>query len=118
VQDGHTQRIVLPEKVVLLNSPILHDDQKPLSAWLQAQDRYMALEAEVIRHASWIDLRWADRIRKIIVAAPVCAFFYCFFLRQGIFDGWRGFYYALQRTLAEIILSLKLLETERAGERE
>ncbi|MEK7707311.1 MAG: hypothetical protein AAB380_04880, partial [Verrucomicrobiota bacterium] len=36
-----------------------------------------------------------------------------------IFDGWRGWYYVFQRTLAEIILSLRLLEQKlRVASRE
>jgi hypothetical protein len=31
-------------------------------------------------------------------------------LRGGIFDGWAGFYYAFQRALAELMLSLHLLD--------
>jgi hypothetical protein len=32
-------------------------------------------------------------------------------VRGGIFDGWRGFYYAFQRSLAELMLSLYLLDS-------
>ena len=110
VQDGHTQRVVVPEKVGLLASTILHDDRKSLLAWLQAQDRYMTLEADVIRNTPWVALSLSDKIRKMIVIAPVVTFFYCLFVKQGIWDGWRGLYYALQRSLAEIILSLKLIQ--------
>ena len=110
VQDGHTQRVVVSGKVVALHSTIFHDDRKPLSAWLQAQNRYMSLEAKIIHRASWKELGWADKMRKMIIAAPVFVFVYCFLIKLGIVDGWRGLYYALQRTAAEIILSLKLLE--------
>lgn len=112
IQDGHTQRIDLPGNVGQLNSYILHDDRKPLSAWLLAQDRYMRLEAEVIRHSSWSDLGMADRVRRLIVVAPVLTFFYCLFAKGGILDGYAGLFYALQRTVAELILSLKLIQAK------
>ena len=32
------------------------------------------------------------------------------FVKGAAFDGWRGWYYALQRMLAETMLSLRLLE--------
>ena len=34
---------------------------------------------------------------------------YCLFVKRGLLDGWPGWYYALQRTIAETILSLNLL---------
>ena len=37
-------------------------------------------------------------------------FFYCLIVRGGIFDGWPGFYYAFQRSLAELMLSLYLID--------
>ena len=35
---------------------------------------------------------------------------YCLFLRGGVLDGRAGIYYAFQRTLAELMLSLNLIE--------
>jgi len=46
IQDGHTQRIKLLGEVRDLRSPILHDDRKTLAHWIEAQRRYMKLEAE------------------------------------------------------------------------
>ena len=37
-------------------------------------------------------------------------FCYCYFVRGGWLDGTHGLYYALQRTAAELILSLNLVE--------
>lgn len=110
IQDGHTQRVVIQGETRSLCSLILHDDRKPLSSWLQAQDRYMCLEAELIHTAAWSLLSLQDKIRKMIFFAPLLTFFYCFFFKQGIADGWSGMYYALQRTLAELILSLRLIQ--------
>jgi hypothetical protein len=44
------------------------------------------------------------------VIAPGAVLFYCLFVRAGVFDGWAGFYYAFQRMLAELMLSLYLIE--------
>jgi hypothetical protein len=35
---------------------------------------------------------------------------YCLIIRGGVLDGWAGFYYAFQRSLAELMLSLYLLD--------
>ena len=48
-------------------------------------------------------------------AAPPMMFVLCLFGRGGVLDGWRGIYYALQRTAAELILSLSLVERRLLG---
>ncbi len=45
VDDGHTQLLEPSGKVQTLAGKIYHDDRKPLSHWMQAQDRYAILEA-------------------------------------------------------------------------
>jgi hypothetical protein len=51
----------------------------------------------------------------MIVVAPAAMFVYCLIGKGGILDGWPGLYYALQRAVAELILSLTLLERMIAG---
>ncbi len=53
-----------------------------------------------------------DRLRLKIYFAPPVMFVYLLFARGLILDGWPGWYYVMQRTLAELLLSLRLL-TER-----
>jgi hypothetical protein len=36
-------------------------------------------------------------------------FLYLLFVRGLVLDGWRGWFYVCQRTIAEILLSLRLL---------
>lgn len=110
IQDGHTQRVAVDGVIGELKNVIMHDDRKSLSRWLQSQDRYMKLEADVLTKKSWQQLNWPDRIRKTYVVAPFAVFIYCLFLKKGIFDGRAGLFYALQRMLAEVILSLHLLQ--------
>lgn len=108
VQDGHTQRIVVDGRVEDLRAPLLHDDRKPLRRWLSSQARYAELEVERIIKREALDL--TDRLRLCCVVVPVAMLFYCLIVRGGIFDGWPGFYYAFQRSLAELMLSLYLIE--------
>jgi hypothetical protein len=56
--------------------------------------------------------RRRGRLRALgrIVVAPLAMLVYVYILRGGILDGWRGLYYALQRTYAELALSLELLD--------
>ena len=109
VQDGHTQRIVIDGHVEPLCTPLQHDDRKPLRAWLNAQARYAELEGERIVKRGARNLK--DRLRSLFVVVPPAVFFYCLIIRGGIFDGWPGLFYASQRALAELMLSLYLIES-------
>ena len=111
-QDGHAQRLIVDGKVETLRSRILHDDRKSLSRWFQSQQRYMVLEAKKIVSAEAETLGIADRVRRLRVIAPLAVLFYCLIVRGGVLDGWAGFYYAFQRMLAELLLSLYLIESD------
>ncbi len=116
VQDGHTQRLKLIGGVKQLGSFIWHDDRKALSHWLWAQDRYGRLEAKVLFKSNWRNLRLQDCLRRLLVITPWLVPLYCLIVGRGILDGRAGFYYALQRGVAEAILALNLLELHLAGE--
>lgn len=110
LQDGHTQTLISEGEMRQLVAPILHDDRKPLSHWLGAQSRYTKLEAGKLLSSTNERLSWTDRIRRWRIVAPPVMLLYCLFIRGGILDGRAGFYYAFQRMLAELMLSLYLLE--------
>jgi glycosyltransferase involved in cell wall biosynthesis len=112
MQDGHTQRIQVQGKVEQLRSPILHDDRKSMFSWIQSQNRYMLLEAEVIRETPWKELKWSDRIRKLRVVAPFVILLYCLIVKGGLLQGGAGWFYAFQRMTAEMILSLHLISSD------
>lgn len=112
IDDGHTQLLKIKGKSTLLSEYIMHDDRKPLTRWLQAQDRYMIQEVKKLTKTSVEKLSFSDQIRKYKIFAPFIIFIYCLIIKQGIFDGWRGWYYAFQRMLAEIILAIRLIEAE------
>lgn len=110
VDDGHAHQVIVTGKSGHLNSHIYHDDRKPLSRWLKSQDNYMILEAKKLLETPQKQLSLGDKIRRTKILAPFVIFFYCLILKGGILDGWIGWYYALQRTLAEILLSIRLIE--------
>ena len=115
IQDGHTQRVALNGRIEDLQSPILHDDRKSLRHWFESQKRYTKLEAQKLRAADPAELSLLDRMRRWPLIVPPLALFYCLVVRAGIFDGWAGFYYAFQRTLAELMLSLYLIDNRRSN---
>lgn len=118
VQDGHAHRVRVPGRVLPLATAMRHDDRKPLSRWFESQLSYMRLEAEHLLDTPRRELGRADRIRRLVVVAPLLVFFYCLLAKGGLLDGRRGLFYALQRAVAEVILSAFLVEgavRRRAG---
>ena len=110
IDDGHTQLLKVNGESAMLAAYIWHDDRKPLTRWLWAQDRYMIIEAKKLINTPSSDLSLGDRLRQQKIIAPFVILFYCLILKGGILDGWRGWYYAFQRTLAEIMLAIRLME--------
>lgn len=110
VQDGHAYRVRIEGIVRPLKASILHDDRKPLSRWLSNQVEYANLETEKIANTPWRDLSWPDRLRSMKIIAPWLVLIYCLFFKGLILDGVPGLYYSFQRVLAELILSVHLLD--------
>ena len=109
-QDGHTQRLALQGSVGTLDAKILHDDRKSFEHWLASQYKYAAIEAEMLKNASWKSLSWSSRLRRSIVLMPVLVPVYCLTLKGGILDGVAGLRYAFERALAEALIAKRLLE--------
>ena len=110
VNDGHGHTVVIDGEIKTLDGFIHHDDRKSFSHWLASQDRYLKKEAEKLTSTPFKQLKWVDKLRWFIVPAPFVVLIYCLILRGGIFDGKHGWYYAMQRVLAEILLSIRLVE--------
>lgn len=111
--DGHTQRLLVPGRSITLDTPFDHDDRKSLNRWLDSQGKYSRLEAAKL--LSKPALTFQDRLRLTIVLAPPAIFIYTLVVKRGLLDGWPGWYYTLQRTLAEALLSLHLLDRKLRG---
>ena len=118
--DGHGHRVQITGPTQCLETWIDHDDRKPLSRWVVSQDRYAALEAQKLLSTPSHELRLQDRLRRTGWAAIPATLIYTLLIKRTLFDGWRGWFYALQRTFAEILLALRLIEarfTRQAGPR-
>ncbi len=114
LDDGHAHRVLVDGKTSKLSAYIYHDDRKDLSRWLISQDKYMLDEVKKLLETPFDQLSLTDRIRKYKVLAPFLVFIYCLILKRGLFDGWHGWYYALQRLLAEVLLAIRLFEYEKS----
>lgn len=111
--EGHGHRVQISGPVRRLVGWIDHDDRKPLDRWFHEQCRYAAIEAEHLLGAASAEpgaLSRADRVRQKVVLAPALVFCYTLLGQGLILDGWPGWYYVLQRTLAEVVLALRLIE--------
>lgn len=110
--EGHGHRVRVRGKVRTLKSKIDHDDRKPLSRWIVSQDQYARLEAHHLLMSNRATLSTQDRLRLGVFFAPPIIFCYLLFVRGLVVDGWRGWYYMMQRLISECLLSLRIL-TER-----
>ena len=119
-QDGHAHRVSVAGRVEMFTARLLHDDRKPMERWFSSQVSYMRLEATKLIDTPMPELSIPDRIRRLIVVAPALVFFYCLLVKGNLLDGRRGFLYAMQRFVAEVILSAYIVEAGmrqgRAGE--
>ncbi len=100
--DGHTQRVRVQGKVGRLRERIVHDDRKDLRRFIDRQRRYMRDEAAKLRAARWRDLPASGKVRKLRVVAPFAVALHALLVKR---TGWR---YALERVIAELILSREL----------
>jgi glycosyltransferase involved in cell wall biosynthesis len=112
--DGHAERFRVEGVVGTVRARIRHDDRKPLERWLQRQVFYSRMEARKLCAAP-DHLRLQDRIRRTGWLAPFLVFPYLLVLRGLWRDGWAGWYYTLERTMAEVILALAVIEQRRIG---
>jgi glycosyltransferase involved in cell wall biosynthesis len=110
--EGHTEGWVVDGPVAQLRARLTHDDWKPMREWAMAQARYMTREQEKLE-SKRVGLR--DWLRMHPPLMPLAVFFYCLFVKGLIFSGRPGLMYTLQRTIAEGILSLYILEKQLAA---
>jgi len=108
--EGHAHRVFIAGRVAMLKGRIRHDDRKPLGQWLASQQRYAKVEADHLLSAARPELGRADRIRRLAWPAPILVFFYTLILKRCLLDGWPGWLYVLQRTLAEVMLAIELVD--------
>jgi glycosyltransferase involved in cell wall biosynthesis len=108
--EGHGHRLRIDGRIEPLRNVIFHDDRKPLSRWLDAQRRYARLEADHLLTAPPGQLVASDRVRLTGWLAPLVVLPYVLVAKGCLLDGRAGWFYALQRLLAEVVLALELLD--------
>lgn len=109
-------------RVERLRHDMIHDDHKPISAWVAKHDHIAGLEAENAGHPGWVagaggrELEGSarNRLRHIVVdRTPLTAqsfllFTYRYVVRLGFLDGWEGFaYYFLHDLWFPFLIAVK-----------
>jgi glycosyltransferase involved in cell wall biosynthesis len=112
---GHTEAWDVEGPIATLSSPIIHDDWKSTEQWLTGQARYSQRQLEWLHVGMGRLVRW---LRLFPPLMPIAILIYCLFGKGLILNGRAGIFYALQRMVAEAVLSLMVLEAklrDRAG---
>jgi glycosyltransferase involved in cell wall biosynthesis len=96
-----------------LREPIIHEDKKPLSAWIDRHNRYASANAKYLtyqdqgnklmdrlgKHTDDYRLYWKEKFRRNfwnklpILFRPTLLFCYRYFIKLGFLDGLTGFIY-------------------------
>ncbi len=114
---GHGHKVRIEGRVQDLAGRVLHDDRKPLSRWLRNQIQYAKQEADYLDTTADAELSTIDKIRRAILPAPLAVGLYVMFAKLCVLDGWPGWHYTMQRVLAEILISLELVDRKLGGAR-
>ncbi len=112
LDEGHGHRVSIAGKVIDLQGKIIHDDRKPLDRWFSAQCAYVRREADYLEQLDLDEGDRADQLRKKIWLMRGAVFFYTLFYKRCILDGWPGWFYVMQRTLAEFMIAVALLDRQ------
>jgi glycosyltransferase involved in cell wall biosynthesis len=113
--EGHGHRVTVDGGLAQLNGVIYHDDRKPLARWITSQRRYAGEEANYLLAIRPDKLSVTDKIRLMAWPAPILVFLHTLFVKGCILDGWPGWYYALQRLVAEALIALEIVDQRLRG---
>lgn len=104
---GHTQLFVARGPIRRLRGSLIHDDRKPLEAFVQAQLRYSAIEAPRVEARSG---RRSIRtfVRRNLPVAPLLAWFVAYIRAGGPLSGRAASRYATERLLYEALLRYRM----------
>jgi hypothetical protein len=121
------EHVVVAGSVGYLRTPLVHHDERPLSAWFANHNRYSSWEAEVyarllaepleLSPRRWLTADAARRKRMLkrlwvrLPVRPLLRFLWFYTVKRGALDGYAGLMYALLMGTYELGISAKLMET-------
>ena len=123
--------MVVDGRIGFLANPLLHSDDRGLTAWLERHNKYATWEAHFYRKLRSepigvgpigllrLDpLRRKRALRRIwtrLPFRPAVRFFTWYVLRRGFLDGRQGFVFCVLMSYYEFIVGAKLRELDRGG---
>jgi glycosyltransferase involved in cell wall biosynthesis len=129
------EHVVLDGPVGTLTTPIVHENLKGLSAFVERHNRYSDLEADELldpsseRKRGSLTGSWADRRRLLkdevwfrLPFRPFVRFCWLYFGKRGFLDGRRGRLFCSLIAMYDFLIDAKVLErkltreSERAGD--
>jgi glycosyltransferase involved in cell wall biosynthesis len=113
--EGHGHRVTVDGEIASLKGKIYHDDRKPLGRWIATQQLYAREEAKYLLESEHADLTIPDKIRRMGWPAPMAVFLYALLFKRCLFDGWPGWFYVMQRLIAETLIALEVIDQRWRG---
>lgn len=123
------EHIVVDGRTGFLKTPLLHDDYRGLSEWLERHNRYATWEAHLYRKfrrepvgVGVVGFLRADaprrkrilrRVWTRVPGRPLLQFLVWYVARRGFLDGRAGFVYSVLMSYHEFIIGERLRELDR-----
>lgn len=122
------EHVVVDGSVGTLRSPIMHENLKGLSAFVDRHNRYSDLEAAELTTPSPFRKRgsftgsWTERRRALkervwfrLPFRPIVRFCWLYFVKRGFLDGRRGLLFCSLIAMYDFLIDAKLLERKLAA---
>lgn len=117
-ESGHTQKFATEGRVLPLRSRLVHDDRKPLEAFVRAQVGYSEKESKRLLADGTEDVRLRTRLRRSSGWTPLLVWCLAWARAGGPFRGAAARRYALERLIYEAMLRWRMEDaalTARSG---
>ena len=105
---GHTQKFSTTGTIVSLEHPLVHDDRKPLEAFVRSQVGYSEKELQRILAAEGGEADIRTRLRRSCPFTPLLVWLLAWLRAGGPFRGPAARRYALERLVYEAMLRWRL----------
>lgn len=123
------EHVILDGRAATLATPIVHENLKGLSAFIERHNRYSDLEADELlapsseRKRGSLTGTWADRRRLLkdevwfrLPARPLVRFVWLYVFKRGFLDGKRGRLFCSLIAMYDFLIDAKVLERKLTQE--
>lgn len=106
-QPDHTQRFSVRGNTYKFRNALIHDDRKPIERWVASQLAYQLLNEKELSNGGRRRIR--DRLRRLGIMPPIVGFV-AYLKAGGPLRGAAAARYAYERTVAEALLAIRLMD--------